>query len=102
MENWSILSDNVRYIQHDDRSKSTHDLYVKTLDYWQHKRCYHSSQYHSLKGEECLMLDVDFGTNLGTMRSNYLDMYEGVHGDVIYTNRFKHDLFRQNKNDKGD
>ena len=32
MENWSILSDNVRYIQHDDRSKTTHDLDVKTLD----------------------------------------------------------------------
>ena len=37
MENWSILSDNVRYIQHDEGSKTTQDLDVKTLDYQQHK-----------------------------------------------------------------
>ena len=82
MENWSILSDNGRYIQHDEGSKTTHNLDVKTLDYHQHKKL-----YHSLKGEECLTLDVDFGSNPGKMRSNYLCMYEGVHTDVIYTNR---------------
>ena len=47
MENWSILSDNVRYIQHDEGSKTTHDLDVQTLDYQQHKKL-----CHSLKGEE--------------------------------------------------
>ena len=34
------------------------------------------------------MLDVDFGSNPETMMSNYLDMYEEVHADVVYTNRF--------------
>ena len=34
------------------------------------------------------MLDVDFGSNPETMNSNYLDMYEGVHTDVVYTNIF--------------
>ena len=34
------------------------------------------------------MLDVDFGSNPETMKSNYLDMYDGVHADVVYTNRF--------------
>ena len=34
------------------------------------------------------MLDIDFGSNPETMRPNYLDMYEGVHADVVYTNRF--------------
>ena len=33
------------------------------------------------------MLDVDFGSNPEIMRSNYLDMYERVHADVVYTNR---------------
>ena len=41
-----------------------------------------------MKGEERHMLDVDFGSNPGIMRSNYFDMYEGVHADVAYTNRF--------------
>ena len=34
------------------------------------------------------MLDVDFGSNPGKMRSNYLDMYDGVHTDVVCANRF--------------
>ena len=32
MENWSILNDNVKYIRHDEGSKTTYDLDVKTLD----------------------------------------------------------------------
>ena len=41
MENWSILSGNGRCIQHDEGSKTIHDLNVKTLDYQQHKKMYH-------------------------------------------------------------
>ena len=41
-----------------------------------------------MKGEESHTLDVDFGSNPETMKSNYLDMYEGVHADTVYTNRF--------------
>ena len=33
MENWSVLSDNVKYIQHDEGSKTTHDLNIKIVDY---------------------------------------------------------------------
>ena len=45
MEFWSILSDNVKYIEHDD--KSVHRLDVETLDYRQHKEL-----YNKLKAEE--------------------------------------------------
>ena len=83
MENRSNLSDSVRYVQHDERSKTPHRLDKNTLDYCQHKRL-----YCRLKGEESHMSDVDFGTHSETMRSNYLDMYEGVHAKVMYTNRF--------------
>ena len=44
--------------------------------------------YQSFKGEESQTLDVDFGSNPETMRSNYLDTYDGVYMDVVYTNRF--------------
>ena len=77
------MSDNVRYIQHDERSKTPHSLDINTLDYCQYKIL-----YNSLKGEESHTLDIDFGSNPETMKSNYLDMYEGVHTDVVYTNRF--------------
>ena len=42
MENWSILSDNVRYVQHDERSTTPHSLHINTLDYCQYKRLYNS------------------------------------------------------------
>ena len=71
MEYWSILSANVKYVQHDEGSKTTHDLYVKTLDYRQHKKL-----YNNLKGEERQMLDMDFGDNPDLLKTNYLDMYE--------------------------
>ena len=41
-----------------------------------------------MKGEESHTLDVDFGSNPETMRSNYLDMYEEVYIDIVYINRF--------------
>ena len=65
LENWSILSDNIRYVKHDEGSKTTHRLDVKTLDYQQHKRL-----YLNLQREESQTIDIDFGSNLETMRSN--------------------------------
>ena len=35
MENWSIFSDNIRYVQHDE--KTPHKLDLNALDYQQHK-----------------------------------------------------------------
>ena len=82
-ENWSILSQNVRYVQHDEKSKTPHKLDINTLDYCQHKvLCC------KLKGEKSHILKVDFGINPETMKSNYLDMYEGVHAEIVYINRF--------------
>ena len=40
MEFWSFLSDNVKYVEHDE--KSVHSLDVETFDYRQHKELYHS------------------------------------------------------------
>ena len=83
MENWSILSDNIRYVQHDKKSKTSHKLDINTLDYCQHKEL-----YHQLKGEKSHKLEVDFGINPEILKSNYLDMYEEVHTEMVYTNRF--------------
>ena len=40
MEFWSILSDDIKYVQHDE--KTAHILEVKTLDYRQHKKLYNT------------------------------------------------------------
>ena len=47
MEYWSILSDNIKYVQHDEKSKTLYDLDIKTLDYRHHKKL-----YNKLKGEK--------------------------------------------------
>ena len=41
-----------------------------------------------MEGEESETLDTDFGINPETLKSNYLDMYEGIYAQMIYTNRF--------------
>ena len=49
---------------------------------------HHMKLYNKLKGEERQTLDMDFGGNSHVLRTNYLDMYEGVHADVVYSTRF--------------
>ena len=34
------------------------------------------------------MLDMDFNDNPDLLKTNYLDMYEGVQADVVYSTRF--------------
>ena len=53
MRNWSIFSDNVRYIQHEQMTPQ--NLNIDTLDYRHHKEL-----YLNLKEEERETLDVDF------------------------------------------
>ena len=83
MEYWSTLSNIVKYVQHDKESKTVHDLNVKTLHYKYHKKI-----YDKLKGEERQTLDMDFDDSSDVLRTNYLDMYEGVQTDVVYSTRF--------------
>ena len=83
IENWSILSDNVIYEQHDEKLKTPHKLDLTTLQYHQHKEL-----YCKLKGEKSHTLEVDFGINPETLKSNYLDTYEGVHTEMVLKYRF--------------
>ena len=81
MRNWSIFSDNVRYIQHEQ--KTPHKLNIGILDYRQHREL-----YFRLKGEESETLDGDFGIYPDILKSKYLDIYEGVYTEMVYANKF--------------
>ena len=83
MEDWSILSDHVKYVKHDDGLETFHKLNVNTLNYCQYK-----DLYQELKGKEIFMVDVDFGYCTEKLKSEYLDVYEGVYAEIISTNRF--------------
>ena len=81
MRNWSIFSDNIRYIQHDQATPK--DLNIDTLDYRDHNEL-----YLKLKEEERETLDVDFGLYPDITKSRYLDVYEEVYAEMVVANKF--------------
>ena len=85
LEEWSILSDHVKYIMHDE-SQAFHKLNIDTLNYRQNK-----DLYKELKEKEVLDASVNFGESSIKLEANYLDVYEGVYAEVISTNRFDED-----------
>ena len=81
MKNWSIFSDNVRYVQHDQMT--TQNLDFDTLDYRNHK-----DLYFQLKEEKQETLDVDFGLYLDMTKARYLDIYEDIYAGMVYASKF--------------
>ena len=60
---------------------------IGTLDYR-----YHKDLYHKLRKEKRESLDVDFGLYPDVIKSRYLDVYEGVYAEMVYTNKFDENL----------
>ena len=85
MRNWSIFSDNARYIQHDQATSQ--NLNFDTLDYRDHK-----DLYLKLKEEERKTLDIDFGLYPDITKAKYIDVYEGVYAKIVYANKFNENL----------
>ena len=81
MKNWSIFSDNVRYVQHD--KMTTQNLDIDTLNYHEHKDVYFQMKYK--KGET---LDIDFGLFPDITKSRYLDVYEDIYAEMVYASKF--------------
>ena len=81
MRKWSIFSDNVRYVQHDQATPQ--NLNIDILDYRDHKEL-----YLKLREEERETLDIDFGLYPDVLKSKYLDIYEDVYAEMVYANKF--------------
>ena len=81
LRNWSIFSENVRYIHHDQAT--SRNLNFDTLDYRDHK-----DLYLKLKEEERKTLDVDFGLYPDVTKARYLDVYEDIYAQIVYANKF--------------
>ena len=81
MKNWSIFSDNIRYIQHDQMM--TQNLDLDTLDYRNHK-----DLYFQLKDKEGETLDIDFGLYPDVTKARYLDIYEDIYAEMVYASKF--------------
>ena len=78
MEHRSMFSNVVNYVQYDRNPKNFHELNAKALDQKNHKK-----MYDKLKDDERQTLDIDFGDNPDKLKTEYLDMYEGVQSEVL-------------------
>ena len=85
MEEWSILSDNVKYVTHDE-SDAFHKLKTDLMNYRLNR-----DLYKKLNSKETLKTSLTFGKSREKLKSDYLDVYEGMYAEVINTDRFDKD-----------
>ena len=77
IEQWSILSNVLNYVQHSKFNSMNHTLNVRPVN------------RHKVKpdmGKE--FRELDFGTVPQNLKKEYLDMYEGIQWDIVSSSRF--------------
>ena len=76
MEQWSILSNTLNYIQYDRHPKNYHSLGISAVNKYRKNPC---------MIEERDTLEFDFGQMLDILREEYLDVYEGIKSEILST-----------------
>ena len=77
MEQWSILSNLLNYVQHSKFNSMNNSLSVKPV-----------YRYKTKPNEEREFREVDFSTVLQSLQDKYLDVYEGIQSDIVSSSRF--------------
>ena len=85
MEEWSILSDHVKYVTH-GKSEVFQKLSINSMNYRQNR-----DLYKSLNNEQTIRTSLNFGNNLGNLKAENLDRYKGIYAEVISTDKFDED-----------
>ena len=83
MEQWSILSNVVNYVQYDRNPRDFYNLNVKAIN-----QKIHSKIHDRLKEEDRQVIEIDFGDTLDKFKGKYLDMYDRVKSEVLSTIKF--------------
>ena len=78
MEQLSILSNVLNYMQHSRLHSMNHTLDVKAVNKYKHKPNMDNREFKEL----------DFGTMPQKLQEEYMDIYEGIHSDIVSSNRF--------------
>ena len=68
----------LNYIEHDKLPQNFHNLGISVLNF-----CKNNSGI-----EEEHVIDVDFNPMPNVLRKEYLDVYEGIHSEIVNTTRF--------------
>ena len=79
MEQWSILSNILNYIQHDRHHAMNHTLNITAMNK-------HRSNPETKEEKE--FMELDFGSTPHKLCKEYLDVYEGIQSKIVSTTRF--------------
>ena len=78
MEQWSILSSVLNYVQHNRFHTMNNTLDIKAVNKYKYKSNTDNSKFKEL----------DFGTTPQKLQEEYMDIYEGIHSEIVSSNRF--------------
>ena len=76
IEQWSILSNALNYVQHSRFHLMNYTLDVKAVNTYKHKPNTDNKEFK------------EFGTTPQKLQEEYMDIYEGIHSDIVSSNRF--------------
>ena len=79
MEQWSILSNMLNYIQYDKHPKNFHNLGISAVNVY---------KYCSDTKKEKGVVEIDFVTTLDILKEEYLNMYDRIQSEIVNTTRF--------------
>ena len=78
MEEWSILGNVLNYVQHSRLHSMYHILDIKAVDKYKYRPNTDNREFKEL----------DFGATPQKLQEEYMDIYEGIHSEVVSSNRF--------------
>ena len=76
MERWSILSNVLNYVQHSRLNSMNHKLDIKAVDKYKYTPNKDNREFKEL----------DFGATPQKVQEEYMDIYEGIHSEVVSSN----------------
>ena len=79
MEQWSILSNILNYIQHKRHHMINQNLSIRAVNKYKNS---------SESKDEREITELDFGMTPQILHEEYLDVYEGIQSEIVNTTRF--------------
>ena len=79
MEQWSILSNILNYIQHDRHHIINQNLSIQVVNKYKNS---------SETKDEREITELDFGMTPQILHEEYLDVFEGIQSEIVNTTRF--------------
>ena len=82
MEQWSILSNVINYVQCDKHCKNLHTMSIRPVNKTKNNTKGKKEEY------ERPISEIDFWNTSDRLKEEYLDRYEGVNSEILCTTRF--------------